>query len=55
MSKLAIVAIALLPEAIAACVSDLISFQRDGSLVVRRIGAMPTDGWQFQGDAVRFP
>ncbi len=30
------------------------SFQRDGSLAVRRTQAMSTDGWQFSGDAARF-
>ena len=33
---------------------DSMSFQRDGSLAVRRTRAMSTDGWQFSGDAVRF-
>jgi hypothetical protein len=35
------------------CLSDSKSFQRDGSLAVRRTRAMSIDGWQFSGDAVR--
>ena len=35
--------------ALAACLSDSMSLQRDGSLAVRRTQAMSTDGWQFSG------
>ena len=43
-----------LRQGIAACLTVSMSFQRAGSLAVRRTQAMSTDGWQFSGDAVRF-